>query len=176
VSKSSLEFKALYTPLRSGTIRDLHVGDKVAISGTIFCGRDAVLPKIVSLAKTGELVKAGLDLEGSVVFYSAVSIAGVGPTSSNKLEIESSIIPLTRLAGVKLLLGKGSLNNNIVRSLGDEGAVYAVIPPISALLRSKTIQSDCVAYPELGMEAFYRLEVQEYPAIVASAHGESIFS
>jgi len=175
VSKGLSGIKTLYTPLHSETFRGLRVGDRVAISGTIYCGRDAVLPKIVSLAETGALAKANLDLDGSVIFHTAVSPSGVGPTSSNKLEIESSIIPLSRLAGVRVHLGKGTLNEDTVRLLGEYGAAYAVIPPVSALLRSKTIQSECIAYPELGMEAFYRLEVQDYPAIIAAARGESVF-
>ncbi|MCL2807813.1 MAG: fumarate hydratase C-terminal domain-containing protein [Coriobacteriia bacterium] len=176
MAKSLFETKDLHTPLHPETIRDLQVGDRVEISGTIYCGRDAVLPKIVSMAKAGDLAKAGLHLEGSVIFHSAVSPAGVGPTSSNKLEIEGCIVPLSRIAGVKLHLGKGSLNEGTVRSLKEHESVYAIIPPVSALLRSKTVKSECVAFQELGMEAFYRLEVHGYPAIIAAAHGESIYS
>ena len=53
-------------------------------------------------------------------------------------------------------------------------AVYAVIAPVTALLNSKVLSKKCLAYPELGMEAFYELEVDKFPCIIAAAHGESM--
>ena len=41
--------KTLNTPLGEDEIRDLNVGDQVLISGYIYCGRDAVLPRVCSL-------------------------------------------------------------------------------------------------------------------------------
>ena len=78
----------LQTPITEKDIESLHVGDMITISGIIYCGRDAVLPKICNLIGNGELDRYGIDLQGSVIFHTAVSPAGVGPTSSNKLEIE----------------------------------------------------------------------------------------
>lgn len=98
--------KTLKTPISEEEIKELHIGDMVLISGKIFCGRDAVLPKICKLIEEGKLEENGIDLKGSVIFHTAVSPAGVGPTSSNKLEIESSF-PLLSQAGVKVHLGKG---------------------------------------------------------------------
>ena len=167
--------KYLQTPLREEDIEALSAGDMVYISGRIFCGRDAVLPKIVGLAEAGELEKSGLNLEGSVIFHTAVSPAGVGPTSSNKLEIESSMEPLSRLAGVKMHLGKGAIKKETVMALKENHAVFAVIPPVTALLESKTSGSRVAAYPELGMEALYEVEADNDPVIIAAAHGESIY-
>jgi fumarate hydratase subunit beta len=116
-----------------------------------------------------------VDLNGSVIFHTAVSPAGVGPTSSNKLEIEASMVPLSEYAGVKMHLGKGKIKDETVRALLDHNAVYAVIPPVTALLESKTTERVCVAHPELGMEALYRVKVKEYPVIIAAAKGRSIY-
>ena len=85
--------KQITTPISEETARDLQVGDTVEISGYILCGRDAVLPKLLKLIDEGG--ELPVDLQGQVVFHTAVSPAGVGPTSSNKLEIESSIAPLS---------------------------------------------------------------------------------
>ena len=147
----------------------------ISISGYIYTGRDAVLPKIVSLIEEGRLEEYGINLDGAVIFHTAVSPAGVGPTSSNKYEIESSI-PILSKAGVKLHLGKGEIGNNTINALHNYNSVYAVIPPVTALLNSKTISHKIIAYPELGMEAFHLLEVKEYPAIIAAAHGKSIYN
>jgi len=42
-------------------------------------------------------------------------------------------------------------------------------------LNSKTLSQKVIAFPELGMEAFHLLEVKDYPAIIAVAHGKSIY-
>ena len=164
----------LKTPLPEEVVAALQVGDKVYISGIILCGRDAVLPKIVKMFKEGTLGDLENELRGSVVFHTAVSPAGVGPTSSNKLEIESSITPLSE-AGVRLHLGKGALHAETVEALGKFNAVYAVIPPVTALLGARTLETRLVAFPELGMEALYSLKIDRYPVIIAAAHGRSIY-
>lgn len=162
------------TPCPEEVIVTLRVGDVISISGYIYTGRDAVLPKIVKAAADGKLSELGIDLQGSVIFHTAVSPAGVGPTSSNKLEIESSFEPLSK-AGVKIHLGKGAISPATVQALKENNAVFAVIPPVTALLESQTLEREVVAFPELGMEAFHRIRVENYQAIIAAAHGESIY-
>ena len=164
--------KQITTPISEETAASLQVGDTVEISGYILCGRDAVLPRVLRLIDEGKDV--GVDLKGQVIFHTAVSPAGVGPTSSNKLEIENSIAPLSK-AGVKLHLGKGELHKETIEALDQYNAVYAVIPPVTALLGAKTSEQKCVAFPELGMEALYLIKVEKYPAIIGAAHGRSIY-
>ncbi len=167
--------KELIIPLTEQDIQQMFIGDQFVLSGAIFCGRDAVLPKLSKMSKDEVWEKFHIDLEGSVIFHTAVSPAGIGPTSSNKLEIESSIIPLSKL-GVKLHLGKGSLKQETVKGLNEEGAVFAVIPPVTALLKSKTLDQQIVAFPEEGMEALHLLHVDQIPIVIAAAHGNSIFN
>lgn len=164
----------LKTPIQESDINQLQVGDVVSISGYIYTGRDAVLPKIVKLIEQSKLVEYGIDLKGSVIFHTAVSPAGVGPTSSNKLEIESSFSALSK-AGVKLHLGKGALSPHTIQSLDQNNSVFAVIPPVTALLESLTTEREVIAFPELGMEALHHIKVENYQAIIAVAHGKSIY-
>ena len=164
----------LQTPIQEADINRLSVGDVVSITGYIYTGRDAVLPKIVNLIEQGKLDEYGIDLKGAVIFHTAVSPAGVGPTSSNKLEIESSFLALSQ-AGVKLHLGKGALSSSTIQSLDENNSVFAVIPPVTALLESLTAEREVVAFPELGMEALHRIKVENYQAIIAAAHGKSIY-
>ncbi len=164
----------LTTPLSKETISQLNVGDVVSLSGYIYCGRDAVLPRICKELEAGIWGKRGIDLRGGVIFHTAVSPAGVGPTSSNKLEIESSFEPLSK-AGVKMHLGKGAIKTETVKALAENNAVFAIIPPVTALLESQTLERECVAWQELGMEAFYRIKVNNYQAIIAAAKGKSIY-
>ena len=166
--------KKLTTPITREDIEGLQVGDTVTISGPILCGRDAVLPKVVKMFENGTVDQLGVSLEGQVIFHTAVSPAGVGPTSSNKLEIESSIGPLSK-AGIRLHLGKGAPHKETIEALNEFGSVYAVIPPVTALLGDKTLEEKTVAFPEEGMEALHMLQVDGYPAIIAAAHGRSIY-
>lgn len=164
----------LRTAISEEAAASLQVGDTVEISGYILCGRDAVLPKLIKMIEEGCAGELGIDLQGQVIFHTAVSPAGVGPTSSNKLEIESSIEPLSA-AGIKLHLGKGALHPETVAALERHNAVYAVIPPVTALLGARTAEQRVLAFPELGMEALRLIKVDRYPAIIAAAHGRSIY-
>ena len=167
--------KLLTTPISEEAIASIKVGDTIAISGYILCGRDAVLPKIQKMIADGTIEGIGVDLNGQAIFHTAVSPAGVGPTSSNKIEIEDSIAPLSA-AGIKLHLGKGLLHQETIEALDKYNAVYAVIPPVTALLNSKTSEKRVIAFPELGMEALHLIKVDKYPAIIGAAHGKSIYT
>ena len=166
--------KYLKTPISEEDVANLKVGDVVSISGYIYTGRDAVLPKIVKHAEEGTLADVNVDLQGQVIFHTAVSPAGVGPTSSNKLEIESSFEPLSR-HGIKMHLGKGAIKAETVKKLAENNAVFAVIPPVTALLGSQTSDIEVVCYPELGMEALHKIKVENYQAIIAAVQGHSIY-
>ena len=72
-------------------------------------------------------------------------------------------------------LGKGAISKATVQALKENNAVFAVIPPVTALLGSQTVEQKVIAFPELGMEAFNRLKVVKYQAIIAAAKGKSIY-
>jgi fumarate hydratase subunit beta len=59
--------------------------------------------------------------------------------------------------------------------LEEYNAVFAIIPPVTALLESQTLERECIAWPELGMEALYKIRVKNYQAIIAAAHGVSVY-
>lgn len=164
----------LITPISDEQISTLKIEDQITLSGYIFAGRDAVLPKLVKLAEEGRLSDLKIDLTGGVIFHTAVSPAGTGPTSSNKFEIENSIVPLSK-HGIRLHLGKGALKQETVDKMARYNAVYAVIPPVTALLKEKTISQQVLLFPEEGMEALHILKVARVPAIIAAAHGSSIY-
>ena len=166
--------KKIKTPISNETINNLNVGDKILISGTIFTGRDAVLPKLKEKIANCKIDEIPFDLDGSVIMHTAVSDAGIAPTTSNKEEIESSISELSH-AGVKIHIGKGSLSKETEKSLQDEWSIFVVTPPVAALLTKSVKSKKVVAYEEEGIEAIFALEVEDIPGIVAIAHGKSIY-
>lgn len=164
----------LATPIDAAEIRKLKAGDQVEIQGRILCGRDAVLPKIAAMLREGRQNELPVDLVGSVIFHTAVSPAGIGPTTSNKVEIEESIPELAK-AGVRVHLGKGALSGETIRALNEYGSVFAVTPPVSALFSHRTLEKKVVAFEEEGMEALFEVLVDGLPAIIAAANGTTIF-
>lgn len=155
--------KYLTTPIADEDIAGLGVGEQISISGTIFTGRDAALPQLVELAERDEVP---FDLEGSVIMHTAFSDAGIAPTTSSKVEIESAIGPLSR-AGVKIHIGKGMLSDETTEALYENNSIFVITPPVAALLTNKVLEKKCVLFENEGMEAMYELKVKDIPGIVA---------
>ena len=164
--------KRIEIPIKE--ISSINVGDHIDIHGRILCGRDAVLPRICKLIEEDRLDELDVNLTGSAIFHTAVSQAGFGPTSSNKLEIENSFKNLCE-AGVKVFLGKGQISPTTIELLHHYGAIFALVPPVSALLSQNLISQRCVKYEELGMEALYELTLASCPSVVAVANGKDLF-
>ncbi len=160
----------IFLPVQDIIIQDLKLGDRLLLSGTIFTGRDAALPRLVELIKRN---KNPLDLKGSAIMHTAVSGAGISPTTSNKVEIEKSI-PALAAAGVKIHIGKGSLSPKTIEALNEHNSIFVVTPPAAALLSSKIKSNEVVAFREEGMEAIHQLEVDGIPGIVYAVRGESL--
>lgn len=174
--ESELEYnfdniKELKTPISDQTIQNLKIGDKIEISGSIITGRDAALPKLVKSIMEGQNL---IDLEGSVIMHTAVSDAGISPTTSNKEEIEENI-PFLAKSGVRIHLGKGALGENTIELLNKYNSIFAVTPPAAALLTSRIVSRKVIAFEEEGMEAIHSIQVRNIPGIVATAHGKTIF-
>jgi fumarate hydratase subunit beta len=174
-SKETKRVIKVKTPIDDGEIKKLKVGDQIEIDGSIYCGRDAVLPKLVEWIEDNGLNRIKVNLKGAVIFHTAVSPAGIGPTTSNKVEIEGSISALSK-AGVKVHLGKGSLSPKTTEALKKYNSVFAITPPVTALFSDKMVSQRIVAFRKEGMEALYEVGVKGFPAIIAIAHGETIFS
>lgn len=162
--------KKIKTPITNEEIAKLKIGDKILISGIIYTGRDAALPQLVNLIKEN---KVPFDLEGIALMHTAVSDAGIAPTTSNKEEIESTI-PFLSENGVKIHIGKGSLSDETKEKLYKNNSVFVITPPIAALLTSKVLEKECVLFENEGIEAMFKLKVENIPGIVAVANEKSI--
>ncbi|MBE6497946.1 MAG: fumarate hydratase [Methanobrevibacter sp.] len=162
--------KRLTTPVSDEQINELNVGDQVSISGTIYTGRDAALPQLVELVKKGEVP---FDMNGMAIMHTAFSDAGIAPTTSSKVEIESTI-PFLSEKGVKIHIGKGMLSDETAKSLDENNSIFVITPPVAALLTSKVLEKKCVLFENEGMEAMFELKVKDIPGIVAIHRGEKI--
>ncbi|WP_297826290.1 fumarate hydratase C-terminal domain-containing protein [uncultured Methanobrevibacter sp.] len=162
--------KHLTTPITDEDLEGLNVGDQITVSGTIYTGRDAALPQLVGLIENDEVP---IDLNGSVIMHTAFSDAGIAPTTSSKVEIESSI-PILSENGVKIHIGKGMLSDDTANALEKNNSIFVITPPVAALLTNKVLEKKCVLFENEGMEAMFELKVEKIPGIVAIHKGKKI--
>ena len=171
--------KKIKTPINNFTRTSLRVGEEVLISGTIYTARDAAHINLVDALKENK--ELPFDFKGQIVYYvgptpakEGQAIGSCGPTSSYRMDKFS---PVLMEAGLKIMIGKGERSNELISEIKKNKGVYLIaIGGIGALL-SKTVKSSkIIAYPDLGAEAIRKLEVVDFPAIVAiDSLGNSIF-
>ncbi len=171
--------KKLKTPLTDEDVKDLKAGDSVLITGPILTARDAAHKKLVELLEANEPLP--IDLKGHLVYYVGPSparpgqiIGSAGPTTSYRMD---PYAPLILAEGSKGMIGKGEMGPEVAAALKRYKGVYFVAVGGAAALIARSIKkSEIVAYEELGAEAIRRLEVEDFPAIVAQdSHGGNSF-
>ena len=76
-------------------------------------------------------------------------------------------LPTLFAAGVRAIIGKGEIHGADMSAFVEGGAVYfAAIGGLGALLAKQITAAATVAYPDLGAEALYELDLSVFPAIV----------
>ncbi len=167
-------------PLSDDDIEGLQAGDEVLIDGVIYAARDAAHRRMVNNIKNDE--KLPFDLEGQIIYYVGPCpappgrvIGSAGPTTSSRMD---AFAPSLIQRGLKCMIGKGPRNQAVVKSMIEHKAVYlATIGGAGAFLSQRIKKSELVAYGELGPEAVYRFEVEDFPCIVAiDARGRSLYN
>lgn len=169
----------LTLPLSEKDIKSLHAGDRVCLSGVILTARDCAHKRITSILQNGE--KLPFDIKGSVIYYAGPCPArkgkasgSCGPTTSARME---SFAPALLDLGLGAIIGKGEMNTEVREALKRNTSVYfAAIGGAGALYGNAIKSSECIAFPDLLSEAVYRLEVENFPAVVAyDSYGNSIY-
>ena len=173
------EVKKITTPLTKKQIENLKAGDQVLITGVIYSARDAAHKLLVELIDDGK--ELPLDVENQIIYYAGPTpakpgkvIGSCGPTTSGRMDAYSGkMIEL----GLKGMIGKGPRSPEVIESMKENGVVYFAAIGGAAALIADTIQKvDIVAFPELGPEAIRRMEVVDYPCIVAiDSQGNNLY-
>lgn len=161
----------LTTPFKNEDVEKLRIGDRVLLSGVIYTARDAAHKRLVQLLHSGEPLP--FDLQGQVIYYVGPSpakpgkpIGAAGPTTSYRMD---AYAPELIANGLKGMVGKGARNQAVRDAMQKHKAVYfAAIGGAGALIARSILSAEVIAYPELGPEAIRRLEVKDFPVIVAN--------
>jgi len=169
----------LKTPFTNGDVEKLKIGDKVLLSGVIYTGRDAGHKRLGELLDKGE--ELPFDLGGQVIYYVGPTpakpgrvIGSAGPTTSYRMD---SYTPALIAKGLKGMIGKGPRGPEVIEALKRQRAVYfAAVGGAGALIARCIKKVNIVAYQDLGPEAIRRLEVEDFPVIVANdCKGRDLF-
>lgn len=162
-------------PITLDTIKKLHVGEQVLITGTIYTARDQAHIRLVNEKNIL------FNLDGAIIYYvgptpakEGQAIGSSGPTSSYRMDALS--VPLME-KGLKIMIGKGDRSETFREAMIKHNAVYLIATGgAGALLSSKIKSSKLLMYSDLGAEAIYELEVEDFPCFVAyDIYGKNIF-
>jgi fumarate hydratase subunit beta len=173
------EAKKLQPPLSEKTVRELKAGDEVLISGVVYTARDVAHKRLCELIEAGE--KLPFPLEGAIIYFVGPTparpgrvIGAAGPTTSSRMD---SFSPKLIANGLKAMIGKGYRGGEVRDALKKYGAVHlSTIGGAGALLSKHIVAAEVIAYEDLGTEAIQKLEMVDFPAVVAyDCYGDTIY-
>ncbi|EDS78441.1 fumarate hydratase class I, anaerobic [Clostridium botulinum C str. Eklund] len=166
-------------PLKGEIIKELKVGQKVELYGTIYTARDVAHSRLVELIKKGK--KLPIDIKDAVIFYVGPTpakpgqvIGSAGPTTSYRMD---SFAPVLLDNGLKGMIGKGPRNKDVKDSMLKNKAIYfSAVGGAGALIAKSIKKCTLIAYEDLGPEAIRKLEVEAFPAIVVNdIYGDDLY-
>lgn len=148
----------------------LHAGDRVFLSGTVYTARDAAHKRIFALLDKGE--KPPFPLEGAVIYYAGptpaqqgLAVGSCGPTTSGRMD---PYAPRLLDLGLRAMIGKGERMPEVVEAIRRNGAVYfAAVGGAGALIAQRVENAQVIAFDDLGCESVKRMEVRDLPLTVA---------
>ncbi len=166
------------TPIKDNITKTLSLGALVKINGFLTTARDASLKKLKDDIKKKKKFK--LTAHTNVLYFCGPSptqkgkiIGSCGPTTSIRME---EYFEMLFKAGIKILIGKGPLSKVALNLFKKNNASYFITTGGAGAYLSTFIKSkEIIAYKDLGPEAILKLEVNEFPCIVASLKGTTIF-
>ena len=171
--------KHITTPLTDEKVRELHAGDYVYLSGTVYTARDAAHKRMYEAMQRGEEIP--IDLNNNIIYYLGPSparegqvIGSAGPTTSSRMD---KYTPLLLENGLKGMIGKGKRSQEVKDAIVRNGSVYfAAVGGAGALLSKCILSSEVIAYDDLGTEAIRKLQVKDFPVIVViDSEGNNLY-
>jgi fumarate hydratase subunit beta len=167
------------SPIEDNMRKKLCAGESILLSGVIYTARDAAHKRLAETLKSGSPLP--FDIKGQTIYYMGPTparpghvIGSCGPTTSGRMD---AFTPTLLAAGLGAMIGKGERSTEVKEAIKKQRAVYFVTYGGAGALLAKTVRkAEIVAYPELGAEAIMRLEVEDFPVIVANdMHGGDLF-
>lgn len=157
----------------------LKAGDVVYYSGIMYTARDAAHKRMFDYINSGKEI--GIDFTGALIYYAGptptkpnMAIGSIGPTTSCRMDKFIDMMPKLKIAG---MVGKGPRDKSVCEACKKYKLVYFVATGGAGALLSKcVIKAEEVLFNDLGCESIKKLEVKDFPLIVAyDQNGNSVF-
>lgn len=147
------------------------VATRLSLNGTIIVGRDIAHAKIKERLDAGEEMPEYL--KNHPIYYAGpaktpegMACGSMGPTTANRMDPYVDLFQSQK--GSMIMLAKGNRSQQVTDACQKHGGFYlGSIGGPAAILAQENIKSiECVEYPELGMEAIWKIEVEDFPAFI----------
>jgi len=153
-------------------------GDRLLLTGKMLTGRDAAHKRIADMLARGE--ELPVDFRGRVIYYvgpvdpvGEEVVGPAGPTTATRMD------KFTRMMldqGLLAMVGKAERGADATRAIAEARSAYLMAVGGAAYLVARAIKgSKVVGFEDLGMEAIYEFEVQDFPVTVAvDSEGQNV--
>ncbi len=147
------------------------VATRLSLNGTIIVGRDIAHAKLKERLDRGEGMPEYL--KNHPIYYAGpaktpegYACGSMGPTTAGRMD---SYVDLFQSQGGSLImLAKGNRSQQVTDACQKYGGFYlgSIGGPAAILAQNNIKHLECVEYPELGMEAIWKIEVEDFPAFI----------
>ncbi|MEY6764768.1 class I fumarate hydratase FumA [Kluyvera ascorbata] len=147
------------------------VSTRLSLNGTIIVARDIAHAKLKELLDNGEELPQYV--KDHPIYYAGpaktpegYASGSLGPTTAGRMD---SYVDLLQSHGASMvMLAKGNRSQQVTDACHKHGGFYlgSIGGPAAVLAQTSIKSLECVAYPELGMEAIWKIEVENFPAFV----------
>ncbi|WP_263069748.1 class I fumarate hydratase FumA [Enterobacter huaxiensis] len=147
------------------------VSTRLSLNGTIIVARDIAHAKLKELLDSGEPLPQYV--KDHPIYYAGpaktpegYASGSLGPTTAGRMD---SYVDLLQSHGASMImLAKGNRSQQVTDACHKHGGFYlgSIGGPAAVLAQNSIKSLECVAYPELGMEAIWKIEVENFPAFI----------
>ena len=147
------------------------VATRLNLNGTIIVGRDIAHAKIKERLDAGEPMPQYL--KDHPIYYAgpAKTPAGMasgsfGPTTAGRMD--SYVDQFQKAGGSMIMIAKGNRSQQVTDACKNNGGFYlgSIGGPAAILAKDSIKKVELLEYPELGMEAIWKIEVENFPAFI----------
>lgn len=147
------------------------VSTRLSLNGTIIVGRDIAHAKLKERIDSGE----GLPqyVKDHPIYYAGpaktpkgMPSGSFGPTTAGRMD--SYVDLLQENGGSMIMIAKGNRSQQVTDACKKHGGFYlgSIGGPAAILAQDSIKKVECLEYPELGMEAIWKIEVEDFPAFI----------
>jgi fumarate hydratase, class I len=147
------------------------VGTRLSLDGTIIVGRDIAHAKLKERLDKGEglpqyILDHPIYYAGPAKTPEGLPAGSFGPTTAGRMD--SYVDLFQSKGGSMIMIAKGNRSQAVTDACKKYGGFYlgSIGGPAAILAQENIKKVELIEYPELGMEAIYRIEVKDFPAFI----------